>query len=122
MVAHALQLHRTRVHHVVLYNACHRPPQSHATTYSQRLQPVCSAVPHINGSPHSSQASPADQPNINVVHARSCLEKQLLVPESPRNLWLAAIKPPMYSVAYVPILVWALVDVHTIAQRVLLGP
>jgi hypothetical protein len=37
--------------------------------------------------------------------ARNLLERQLLTPESPQNLWMAAIKAPMYTVAYIPIIV-----------------
>ena len=70
--------------------------------------PIYSAVQHINGSPSDPQpqeASYAHPNDVNMVHARSSLQKQLLIPEPPRNLWLAAVKPPMYTVAYIPILV-----------------
>lgn len=45
-------------------------------------------------------------PMMDVATARVVFEAKMLEPAAPRrNLWWAVIKPPMYAVAYVPIMV-----------------
>lgn len=109
-----VSLHIVNMTRIVL-QPCSRTARSGvglAARATQRPAPACrmhipSAVQHVNGSPSDpqSQQAPDMQRDVNMVHARNTLQKQLLIPEPPRNLWLAAVKPPMYTVAYVPILV-----------------